>query len=146
MSGTIAFDVKKALITKVKADSSFASLVAVDAIWDSSYAGEQRPRQLLWFGEITWEEDVPTSSLRRVETFDIRFGIEIHDADDTQTAANDKVETILQALEALINDYRVLQIGGIESLGVVPIGLGEGADTTGRIALFAGQVHVRARK
>lgn len=147
--GTVAFEVKRKLIEKTQANPAFAALNTDLAIWDSSYSGTARPRKLIWFGEIAWQNEEPASlgALKRLEEFDVRFGIEIHEGDPTQAAATAKAETLLVAFELMMRDPRVLGIGGIESLGIVPVGLGEGADIDqGRAALFAGQVHVRARK
>lgn len=150
--GTTAFAVKEALITQAKLRSAFAPLVAEDAIWDSAYSGAQRPKQLLWFGEIIWSYDrnVAFGKLpnMREEEYNIRVGIEINDNDAIQKEANDKAEAIMQELELMMGDYRSFGVGGIVVIGVVPIGLGEGPGGAegGRAAFMALQINVKARK
>lgn len=147
--GTVAFDAKKKIIDLAKNDAAIqAALGTESAVWDSAYSGTNRPRRVLWFGEIAWESETPASlgNMRREEIFSIRFGIEIMDGDPTQQDANDKAEAVMIAVEELLRDQRVLQIGGVTSLGVVPIGLGEGpAGTNGRASLMAAQVRIVAR-
>jgi hypothetical protein len=153
MTTTTAFDMKKALITRSKLIPALAHLVAEDAIWDSSYSGTARPRQLLWFGEILWTSDDNATfgkhPVSRNEEYNIRFGIEVNDLDEYQIDANDKVEVIMTEIETMCaNDYRLFGIGGLISVGVVPIGLGEGPGGAdgGRAAFLAAQVNVIARK
>ena len=151
--GTTAFDMKKSIIARARALPALSALNDDNAIWDSSYSGTYRPRQLLWFGEIVWSDDRnvafgkrPTT---REEEYNIRFGIEINEGDDNQGDANDKAEHILQAIEDMCaDDYRLFGLPGLVTVGVVPIGLGEGPGSAegGRAAFFAGQVNVRARK
>lgn len=149
---TKAFAIKKALIAKAKTLPAYQELIDDDAIWDSAYSGTQRRRKLLWFGEILWSYDravafgrTPTT---REEEFNIRVGIEINDNDETQEEADDKAEAILQTLELMVDDYRSLGVDGIVTLGIVPIGLGEGPGGAegGRAAFMALQVNVRVRK
>lgn len=147
--GTTAFEVKRQLIAKTIANPAFSELAADFAVWDSSYSSTDRPHKLIWFGEIQWQNETPASlgGFKREETYDVRFGIEIHESDETQAAANAKAEVLLIALELMMRDPRALGIGNLNSIGIVPIGLGEGPDgTEGRATLFAGQVHVVARK
>lgn len=150
--GSKAFVIKKALIATAKTVPGFSSLNDEDSIWDSAYSGAQRPRQLLWFGEILWVSDravafgrTPTT---REEEFNIRVGIEVNDHDETQTDANDKAEAFLQTLELMVDDYRQFGVDGIVTMGIVPIGLGEGPGGAegGRAAFMALQVNVRVRK
>jgi len=151
--GTTAFDMKESLITRAKALPALSTLNADDAIWDSAYSGTYRPRQLLWFGEIVWADDRnvafgkrPTT---REEEYNIRFGIEINDGDTDQSDANNKAKVIMQAIENMCaDDYRLFGIDGLVTVGVVPIGLGEGPGGAegGRAAFLAAQVNVRARK
>jgi translation elongation factor EF-Tu-like GTPase len=151
MAGTTAFNMKKALIREAKED--LPVLAADDAIWDSAYSGVARPRQLLWFGEIVWSEDIPVTFGRtltqREETYSIRFGVEINDFDDTQTACNNKAEAILAVVEDMARvRQRFADVAGIVSCGVVPVGLGEGPGGAEgqRAAIIAAQVNVKARK
>lgn len=144
-----AFDIKKRIIEMTKANSDFATVESVGGIWDSAYNGQARPRHVIWFGEIAWE-GVDTVTLgrpggQRNATFNIRFGIEIHDGDATQTEANDKAEDYLDALEEMLQDHRNIEIPGIITLRIVPVGLGEGQDPSGRVALLAAQVNVTVR-
>jgi hypothetical protein len=152
IGGTTAFEMKRKLIEQAKLRTALVPLNAEDAIWDSSYSGAQRPRQVLWFGETSWVSDNNASFGRtppqRDEEYNIRVGIEINDNDDTQSAANAKAEAIMQDLENMVGDYRIFGIGGLIRVGIVPIGLGEGpggADGS-RAAFLALQVNVTARK
>lgn len=152
MAGTKAFAIKRALIAQSKLWPGFAELEAEDSIWDSAYSGTQRPRQVLWFGEILWTSDravtfgKPLTS--REEEFNIRVGIEINDYDTIQEDADTKAETLMQELEEMVSDYRIFGVEGIVTVGIVPIGLGEGPGNAdgSRAAFLALQVNVRARK
>jgi hypothetical protein len=150
--GTKAFAMKKALVAAAKLNPAFSALNADDAIWDSAYSGTARPRQLLWFGEIVWSYDrnVVFGSTKpgREEEFNIRVGIEVNDDDDSQEDADAKAEEIMQALEEMMTPYGQYGIDGIVTMGVTPIGLGEGPGGAegGRAAFMALQINVRARK
>ena len=153
--GTTAFDMKDALIAQMKLIPGIYTLLGEDGyIWDSAYSGIQRPRRLLWVGEIVWSDDRfvtygGPSSNKREEEYNIRVGIEINDGDTEQPAANSKAKAIMQAVENMVNDdYRKFGIGGLVSVGVSPVGLGEGPGGAegGRAAFLALQVNVRARK
>lgn len=152
VGGTTAFAMKRALIAQAKLRTEFSFLLDQDAIWDSAYSGTQRPRQLLWFGEIIWTYDQSATFGRmpptREEQYNIRIGIEINDSDETQEDANVKAELIMQNLENMIGDYRIFGIPGLVSVGIVPIGLGEGPGNAdgSRAAFMALQVNVTARK
>lgn len=153
MTTTTAFAMKNALIARARANPSLAFLADYDNIWDSSYSGTTRPKQLLWFGEISWVSDANATlgrlPARREEEYNIRFGIEINDHDDIQSDANEKARVILEEIETMCaDDYRLFGIPGLISVGVVPVGLGEGPGGAegGRAAFFAAQVNVRARK
>lgn len=152
MAGTKAFQIKRAIITAAKARPGFATLAADDAIWDSAYSGAQRPRQLLWFGEIVWSYDrnvlFGKTPATREEEFNIRAAIEINDNDETQEEADTKAEALMQELEVMIADFRQFAIDGIVTMGIVPIGLGEGPGGAegGRAAFMALQVNVKVRK
>lgn len=152
VGGTTAFRMKRALIAQAKLRSALAFLEDQDSIWDSAYSGTQRPRQLLWFGEIVWTSDENASFGRtpphRDEEYNIRVGIEINDGDNNQDDANTKAETIMQELENMVGDYRVFAIPGVYRVGIVPIGLGEGPGGAegSRAAFLALQVNVTARK
>jgi hypothetical protein len=150
--GTTAFAMKRSLIEQAKLRPALQELAGMDAIWDSAYAGAQRDRKLLWFGEIVWVYDraaafghIPNS---REEEYNIRVGIEINDDDDVQADANAKAEAIMQDLEEMVGDYRLFGIPGLVRVGIVPIGLGEGPGGAegGRAAFMALQVNVTARK
>lgn len=144
---------KESVIARAKALPALSALNDENAIWDSAYSGTYRPRQLLWFGEILWSDDRnvaygkhPTT---REEEYNIRFGIEINDGDTDQSEANAKAKVIMQAIENMCSDdLRLFGIGGLVSVGVVPIGLGEGPGSAegGRATFLAAQVNVRARK
>lgn len=152
MAGTTGFEMKKALIREAKEMTELTELVTNDWIWDSAYSGIARPRKLLWFGEILWTTDRPVAYGKtlhqREEEYNIRFGIEINDYDQTQTEANDKAEDILMVIEDLARDKGRFQLNGLVSTGVVLVGLGEGPGGAegGRAAIIAAQVNVKARK
>jgi hypothetical protein len=152
---TTAFEMKRQLIAQAKLRPALSTLVNEDAIWDSSYSGAQRPRQLLWFGEIVWAYDqnvmIGRTPATREEEYNIRVGIEINDNDSTQSEANQKAEAIMQDIEAMVGNLRTFATvapKGLVKLGVVPIGLGEGPGGAegGRAAFMAFQINVTARK
>lgn len=152
---TTAFAMKRALITQAKLRPALSELNDDDAIWDSAYSGVKRPRKVLWIGEIVWVLDQNVAFGRtpasREEEYNIRVGIEINDSDDTQDAANQKAELILQDLEDMVGHYDLfagVAPRGLVRLGIVPIGLGEGpgGPEGGRAAFMALQVNVTARK
>jgi hypothetical protein len=152
---TTAFAMKRALIDAAKLRPSLSDLVADDAIWDSAYSGTQRPRQLLWFGEIVWAYDQNVAfghtPATREEEYNIRVGIEINDNDETQTEANIKAEGIMQDIEDMVGHlqtFGTVAPKGLVRMGVVPIGLGEGPGGAegGRAAFMAFQINVTARK
>lgn len=153
--GTTAFEMKRQLIEQAKLRPALSELASDDAIWDSSYAGIQRPRQLLWFGEIVWAYDSNVAfghtPPTREEEYNIRVGIEINDNDETQTEANQKAEVIMKDIENMVGDSRTFGTvapKGLVRMGVVPIGLGEGpgGPEGGRAAFMALQINVTARK
>lgn len=155
-TGTQAFDVKEKLIELTKANTAIAALEGWEEhgeIWDSAYVGADRPRLLIWFGEIVWDREeavlAGNSTGSREEDFNVRYGIEVHMGDDTQTDANRRMQAIQRELEIMLVDQRVLAVAGgfrIRQVDVRPIGLGEGADPSGRAAVLAAQVHVIVRK
>ncbi len=152
---TTAFAMKRKLIEQAKLRPALVDLANDDAIWDSAYSGTDRPRKLVWFGEILWAYDqnvafghTPAS---REEEYNIRLGIEINDNDDSQEDANSKAELIMHDLEDMVGHYSLFADAaprGIVKLGIVPIGLGEGPGGAegGRAAFMALQVNVTARK
>lgn len=150
--GTKAFEIKRALVTQARLRPGLSFLADQDAIWDSAYSGAQRDKQLLWFGEILWTSDRNVAfggkPVSREEEFNIRVGIEINDGDDIQADADDKAEYIMQEIEDMMGDYRQFGIDGIVTMGVIPIGLGEGPGGAegGRAAFMALQINVRVRK
>lgn len=152
--GTTAFDMKKTLIAQAKVRPALQDLADDDSIWDSAYSGTQRPRKLLWFGEITWALDQNVAFGRtppsREEEYNIRVGIEVNDNDQIQADANDKVAVIMKDLEDMVGHYNLFASAapGLVRIGIVPIGLGEGPGGAegGRAAFMALQVNVTARK
>ncbi len=153
MTATTANAMKKSLIERARQLPALQTLADNDNIWDSSYSGLARPKQLLWFGETVWLSDDNATfgkgTVSRNEEYNIRFGIEINDDDDSQSDANDKAYAILEEIETMCaTDYRLFNVPGLISVGVVPIGLGEGPGGAegGRAAFLAAQVNVRARK
>jgi hypothetical protein len=153
--GTTAFEMKRQLIAQAKLRPALSPLLLDDAIWDSSYSGTQRPRQLLWFGEIVWAYDqnvmIGHTPATREEEYNIRVGIEINDNDPTQSEANAKAETYMKDVEDMVGHSQLFATAapkGLVRLGVVPIGLGEGPGGAegGRAAFMAFQINVTARK
>lgn len=153
--GTTAFDMKDLLVAQSLLRPALVDLANDNAIWDSAYSGTQRPRKLLWFGEITWALDQNVAFGRtppsREEEYNIRAGIEINDNDETQKDANDKAKVIMQDLEDMVGHYDLFASAaprGLVRIGIVPIGLGEGPGGAegGRAAFMALQVNVTARK
>jgi hypothetical protein len=153
--GTTAFDIKELLIANAKLRPALSDLTNDDAIWDSAYSSTQRPRKLLWFGEILWAYDQNVAFGRtpasREEEYNIRVGIEINDNDDDQSDANAKAKAIMQDLEDMVGHYDLFAAAaprGLVRIGIVPIGLGEGPGGAegGRAAFMALQVNVTARK
>lgn len=144
---TIVFDLKAALLAKTIAEPAFAPLVADAAVWDSAYAGRDRPRRLIWYGETLWDDDrsAALGALRRIESFRLRMGIEVHDGDANQTVANEKVEILLNALYEMLRDPRALGLPNLVEISLVPIAHGEGSTPAGRAALLAAHIRVRAR-
>lgn len=142
---------KKALIREAKELPELVAMTDLE-IWDSAYSGIARPRRLLWFGEILWSGDYPAAFGRtlhqREEEYNVRFGIEINDYDETQTNANDKAEEILSVVEDMAREKGRFQINGLVSTGVSLVGLGEGPGGVegGRAAIMAAEVNVKARK
>lgn len=152
---TTAFAMKRALIEQANLRPALSALKDNDAIWDSAYSGVNRPRQLLWFGEIVWAYDQNVAfghtPATREEEYNIRVGIEINDNDDTQTDANEKAEVIMQDIEDMVGHlqtFGAVAPKGLVRMGVVPIGLGEGPGGAegGRAAFMAFQINVTARK
>lgn len=152
---TTAFAMKRELIEQAKLRPALSELVDDDSIWDSAYSGTDRPRKLLWFGEIVWAYDQNVAFGRtpasREEEYNIRVGIEINDNDDSQTDANIKAEELMQDLEDMVGHYALFAAAaprGLVRMGIVPIGLGEGPGGAegGRAAFMALQVNVTARK
>lgn len=153
--GTTAFAMKRALVAQAKLRPAFQPLTDDNAIWDSAYSGIDRPRQLLWFGEIVWVYDrnvvFGKNPSTREEEYNIRAAIEINDYDTSQDEADAKAEEYLQELEAMVGDYSLFAGAaprGLIRIGIVPIGLGEGPGGAegGRAAFLALQINVTARK
>lgn len=149
MAGTFAFDAKQALVDKIKADTTnFGDLVTADAIWYGYQgAAHERPREVVWIGEIEWDYEVGVGIgyQRRDEQFRIMITIESHVPGDTQEQANARVETRMQALEALLRNPRALGLSIMEH-ELKPQLLGEGADSEGRGAILVLSLQVKARK
>lgn len=152
---TTAFDMKELLISNAILRPALSELADDGAIWDSAYTDTQRPRKLLWFGEILWAYDQNVAFGRtpasREEEYNIRVGVEINDNDDSQKDANAKAKVIMQDLEDMVGHYDLFAPAaprGLVKIGIVPIGLGEGPGGAegGRAAFLALQVNVTARK
>ena len=145
---TTAFDAKKALVRVLGEASELADLADEGSIW-FGYLGVagQRPREVIWVGEVTWEDEdgAALGFLRRDETYRIMLTVESHVPGDDQEMANDRVLARATAVEGILKDPRVLGVPGIYEVGIVPQLLGEGADPTGRGAIFVVAVRIRAR-
>lgn len=143
---TTAFDAKTALVNLLT--DAFASDSTLD-VWYGYLAGNsgQRPREVIWVGEITWDESdgAAIGFLRRDETYHIMLTVESHLPGDDQVAANERVAARLATVTELLRNPRALDVPGIYECGVIPQLLGEGADPDGRGAIFVSSVRIRAR-
>lgn len=141
-----AFDAKTSLVNLLRA--SFPDLAADQAIW-YGYVGQagNRPREVIWVGEITWEDEVGAAlgAFRRDETYRITLTVESHFPGDDQETANARVRDRAGAVEELLKDPRALSVPGVYECGIIPQMLGEGSDPAGRGAIFVTFVRVRAR-
>lgn len=145
---TTAFEAKAALVNLLR-DSSELSDLGPDDIWYGYLGGNsgQRPREVIWVGEITWEESngAAIGFLRRDETYQIMMTVESHMPGDDQASANDRVASRVATIVELLRDPRALGVAGIYECGIVPQLLGEGADPGGRGAMYVTAVKIRAR-
>lgn len=150
MAGTLAFDMKDTLVTRLRAESAFADLAAQDdAI--SYGAGARgvmyRPRETIAVGEIEWSDEVAIALgySRRDEFFQIMITIESHTPGDTQKQANERVRDRMKVIEAMVRipTWSGLPITWSE---LKPRLLGEGPDDGGRGAILVLSLNVVARK
>jgi hypothetical protein len=146
VSGTTAFDAKDGLISLLEG-ASFPS--STPDIW-YGYQGQnlEMPREVVWVGEIEWDDESPESlgNFKRDETYRILVTIEVHRPGDTQREANTRAKELLQTLEGLLRQANPLGIANPISVGIVPQLLGEGQDAEGRGAILVSSVRVVARK
>jgi len=145
---TTAFDAKMALVQLLRDSPALADLGS-DDIWYGYLTGNsgQRPRELIWVGEITWDstDGAAMGYMRQDETYHIMLTIESHVPGDDQIAANTRVSDRLATVTELLRDPRALGVPGIYECGMNPQLLGEGADPDGRGAMLIVSVRIRAR-
>jgi hypothetical protein len=145
---TTAFDAKTALVGLLQASPALADLMP-DDVWYGYQSGNagQRPREVVWVGEIVWDDSdgAALGFLRRNETYNIMMTVESHVPGDDQVTANGRVQTRFAAITTLLRDPRALGVPGITECGIVPQMLAEGADPTGRGAMYVTAVKIRAR-
>jgi hypothetical protein len=144
VTGTTAFDAKDNLVTLIRGDSTFSQT----EVW-YGYQGqmENMPRDLVWVGEIEWDDEEPFAlgAMKRDETYRILVTFESHWPGDNQQEANHRVRDKMQALETLLRQRNPLNLPNVMSTGIVPQLLGEGQDPEGRGALLVCSVRVQAR-
>jgi len=149
MAGTLAFDVKAALVNLFKADAGMQALVPPDDITYGlgGFGAGERPRLLIWVGEIEWDDEVSIAlgAQRRDEFFRIMITIESANEGDTQEEANNRVEAVMQAIEVLIRDPRWSGLP-LKQSQLKPQMLGEASSNTGRAAILILSLQVQARK
>lgn len=150
---TKAFAVKEALFdalsTNPPAPAAENSDEIAVPIWYGYQSTQNRPREVIWIGEIRWvdEENVSLGTLSRDETFDIVVTVECHIPGYTQKQANERVEILMGHLEETVRDPRWSGLPNIRTIGLRPQYLGEGADgQSGRGALLVNLLRVTARK
>lgn len=146
---TTAFAAKDALVDLLRDAPPLKEIADDDAIWYGYFGGEssQRPREVVWIGETTWEETsgAAIGFNRRDETYEIIMTIESHMPGDDQTAANHRVRDRMATIVELLRDPRSLGVAGVYEVGVIPQMLGEGSDPGGRGAILVTSVRIRAR-
>lgn len=157
MPGTFAFDVKDALVTALRADATLAGIITHPEIGgvvdeDISYGygpwgPNGRPRLMIWVGEIEWDDEasVGLGMSRRDEMFRIMVTTESWVPGDTQIQANNRVQSMMKAIEALVRNPRWSGLGIVHS-ELKPLMLGETLSDQGRAAVLIMSLHVRARK
>lgn len=148
MTGTKAFDLKDALVTRFKADTTIGAMTPpVDITYGFEGHVDELPRYAVQVGEIQWdsEDDVTLGNHRRDERFYIVLVLHSHVPGDTQPEANARIESLMQAVEASIRDPRWSGIANVISSGFVPQYLAEGADAEGRGAILLSRIYVAAR-
>lgn len=143
-----AFDAKTALVSLLRTAPALSDIADDGSIW-YGYIGQagNRPREVIWVGEITWEEETGAAlgRLRRDEAYRITLTVESHFPGDDQEAANARVRDRVASIEETLRDPRALNVPGVYECGIVPQMLGEGSDPGGRGAIFVTFVRVRAR-
>lgn len=149
MAGTLAFDVKDALVDKLKLEPALAAMAADEAITYGYgvFGAGGRPRQSIWVGEIEWDDEVSVGlgQSRRDEFFRIMLTIECVFPGDTQKEANYRARDLMKVVEAMVRNPRWSGLSVVES-ELKPQLLGEGPGDNGRAAMLIMSLHVRARK
>ena len=149
---TKAFDVKEALYDLLNSNLPVPAAENSDdetvPIWYGYEATQNRPREVIWIGEIRWieEGDASLGSLSREETFDIVVTVEVHIPGFTQKQANERVKVLMGYLEETVRHPGWSGIPNVRSPGLRPQYLGEGADAEGRGAVMVNLLRVTARK
>ncbi len=149
---TKAFAVKQALFDKLSesppAPAAENNDDATVPIWYGYQSTQNRPREVIWIGEVRWSTEDPVSlgNLSRDETFEIVITIEVHIPGYTQKQANDRVEILMGHIEEVLRDPRWSGMPLVNS-GFRPQYLGEGADSNNsRGAVLVSLLRVTARK
>jgi hypothetical protein len=149
---TRAFAVKRKLFEVLSADPPAPAAENNDdesvPIWYGYKTTQNRPREVIWIGEIRWSTEDPVSlgNLSRDETFEIVVTIEVHVPGYTQEQANDRAEILMGYLEEAVRDPRWSGLA-LNSSGLRPQYLGEGADSNNsRGAVLVTLLRVTARK
>lgn len=150
MAGTMAFDMKDTLVTRLRAEPALADLAALDDAISYGFPARGamfRPRESISVGEIEWSDELGTGLgfNRRDEYFQIMITIESHVGGDTQKQANERVRDRMKVIEAMV---RVPTWSGLPIVWseLKPRLLGEGPDDGGRGAILVLSLNVMARK
>ncbi len=149
---TKAFAVKRALYNRLLESPPAPAAENNDdetvPIWYGYKTTQNRPREVIWIGEIRWSTEDPVSlgNLSRDETFEIVVTIEVHVPGFDQEQANERAEILMGYLEEQVRDPRWSGLALVNS-GLRPQYLGEGADgQNSRGAVLVTLLRVTARK
>lgn len=149
--GTLAFDLKEVFVNTLKADSTLLAIEGMTAEAVTYGYGEfgagQRPRLVVWAGEIEWDEEISKGlgASRRDEFFRMMITIESFFPNDSQLTANNRVKAVMQRIEAIVRNPRWSGLP-ITMSELKPQMLGEAPADDGRAAVLIMSLHVQARK
>lgn len=148
MAGTLAFDVKDTLYTKLLAEPGFADMDPEAITYGAGLnVVDTRPRETISIGEIEWldERAIALGFSRRDEFFTIMITIGSFWSIDTQQEANHRVRDRMKTLEAMVRDPRWSGLP-IVWTELKPRLLGEGPTDGGRGAILVLHLSCVARK